>query len=61
MPSALRIPFHIDSAPTPLFSATCGVSASVMALAVPIVVELHELGPGDIAGDGVTRPVRITS
>ena len=25
--SALRTPFHIDSAPTPLLSATCGVSA----------------------------------
>src|SRR5207244_3084884 len=23
--SALRVPFHMDSAPTPLFNATCGV------------------------------------
>jgi hypothetical protein len=31
--SALRTPFHIDIAPTPLFSATCGVSARVSAFA----------------------------
>ncbi len=59
--SALRSPFHIDIAPTPLFKATCGTNASDTALARRSSSSPRSF-PAAIAGaTDSPEPVRITS